>query len=81
MWCAVMAVLGLAQNDADEDAARPPAATSSATISVLDAARVISRFTWWGVDLAMESAGYGKRLRLAVLIVWHRFVCRVELAV
>lgn len=35
-------------------------ATSAATISVLDAVRVMGSLTWWGVDLAMETAGYGK---------------------
>ncbi|CBJ33632.1 conserved unknown protein [Ectocarpus siliculosus] len=34
-------------------------ATSAATISVLDAVRVMGSLTWWGVDLAMETAGYG----------------------
>ncbi|CAN0334184.1 unnamed protein product, partial [Ectocarpus sp. 12 AP-2014] len=34
-------------------------ATSAATISMLDAVRVMGSLTWWGVDLAMETAGYG----------------------
>lgn len=43
-------------------------ATSAATISVLDAVRVMGSLTWWGVDLAMETAGYGEGFsRMATL--------------
>ncbi|CAN0462981.1 unnamed protein product [Ascophyllum nodosum] len=36
-----------------------PAAISRAILSLSDAYRVTSSLVWWGVDLAMETAGYG----------------------
>lgn len=35
--------------------------TSSAAISLSDAFRVARSLTWWGVDAAMETMGYGER--------------------
>lgn len=67
---AAMAVLGHSQTTADQgdDAVVQPA-TSAATISVLDAFRVVINFTGWGLDLAMETAGYGEtRESLAALM-------------
>lgn len=59
------ALLGEAQIDPnEEDALEPTAATSTATISVLDAFRVMGTMTLWGVNLAMETAGYGERIVL-----------------
>lgn len=36
---------------------------SSAAISLPDAFRVVRSLTWWGVDAAMETMGYGERDR------------------
>ena len=64
--CALMAMVGLAQIEIEEAAIEETnaATTSGATISILDAVRVMGSITWWGVDLAMETAGYGERLLL-----------------
>lgn len=71
MLCALMAPLGQAQIDPnDRDALEPTTATSAATISVLDAFRVMSSMTSWGVDLAMETIGYGERLVSGGAIGW-----------
>lgn len=62
LLCALIALLAQAQIDPNEgDALEPTTSTSAATISVLDAFRVMGSITWWGVDLAMETAGYGER--------------------
>lgn len=37
------------------------AGTSAATISVVDAFRVVQGLTWWGVDMALETMGYGEK--------------------
>lgn len=60
LCCAAVAVLGGSQTTADQGIAVVQPATSAATISVLDAFRVMINFTGWGVDLAMETAGYGE---------------------
>lgn len=54
-------MLGKAQIEIEEAAIEQAAATSGATISILDAVKVMGSITWWGVDMAMETAGYGKR--------------------
>lgn len=56
-------MLGKAQIEIEEAAIEQTAAaaTSGATISILDAVRVMGSITWWSVDMAMETAGYGKR--------------------
>lgn len=71
LCCVTMVLLGRAQTTTPTtttitttetdpgDGASPMTATSAATISVLDAFRVVKSFTWWGVDLTMETAGYG----------------------
>eukprot|EP00752_Nemacystus_decipiens_P016283 g14562.t1 len=52
-------MLSKGQVDVDEDAIEHTAATSGATISILDAVKVMGSISWWGVDMAMETAGYG----------------------
>ncbi|CAM9495410.1 unnamed protein product [Scytosiphon promiscuus] len=52
------AQIGPTRQDEDSSAVHG-AASSSATISMMDAVRVMGRLTWWGVDIAMETAGYG----------------------
>ena len=62
VWCAAIAALVQAQTKMDEGAGLIPAAasTSAATISVADAFGVMGRLSWWGIELAMETAGYGE---------------------
>lgn len=62
VWFAAMAVLVQAQAMPGEGAGVIPAdaSTSGATISVADAFGILSRLSWWGIDLAMETAGYGE---------------------
>lgn len=61
MLFALTAVVGEAQTEIEEAPREQTAATSGATISVLDAVKVMGSITWWGVDMAMETAGYGKK--------------------
>lgn len=37
-----------------------PPLPHAATLSVFDAVTVVGRWTWWGFDGVMESAGYGE---------------------
>lgn len=62
VWFAATTVLVQAQAMLDEGAGviPAPASTSGATISVVDAFGVLSRLSWWGIDLAMETVGYGE---------------------
>lgn len=61
VWFAAVAALVQAQTMLDEGGGVPAAAsTSGAMISVADAFGVLSRLSWWGIDLAMETAGYGE---------------------
>lgn len=64
LLCVLTTMLGKGQMPAhmeiDVDATEQTTSTSGATISILDAVKVIGSITWWGVDIAMETAGYGK---------------------
>lgn len=79
-WFALLSVLttmlGTAQIEIEEAAIEQTAATSGATISVLDAVKVMGSITWWGVDMAMETAGYGKTKSCS-----RAGVCRFESSV
>ena len=61
LLCVLATMLSKAQIEIEEAAIEQTAATSGATISILDAVKVMGSITWWGVDLAMETAGYGRR--------------------
>lgn len=60
---AALAVLAHAETTTEEEGAgRAVAASSSgATISVFDTLGVVGNLGWWGLDMAMETAGYGER--------------------
>lgn len=59
LWFGAMCAVVHAQSAAMDESPYP-ASTSGATISVTDALGVVSRLSWWGIDLALETAGYGK---------------------
>ncbi|CAM9450958.1 unnamed protein product, partial [Laminaria digitata] len=62
VWFAAMAALVHAHTasiDGGAEVTPAAASTSGAMISVADAFGVMSRLSWWGIDLAMEAAGYG----------------------
>lgn len=62
---AAMAALAHAETTTEDEGAgrgavAAPAASSGATISLFDTLGVVSNLGWWGVDKAMETAGYGE---------------------
>lgn len=59
VWFAAIAAFVPAQSAATDEGAYA-ASTSGATISVADALGVVGRLSWWGIDLALESVGYGE---------------------
>lgn len=68
MVFAALTALAHAGTIPDEDAgAADVAASSGAMISVFDTFGVVSNLGWWGLDLAMETAGYGERYGQASL--------------